>query len=336
MNTRLTGAQINQVYVSMGRAVDGRRGFDLGGTVDFTWGSDAYIVQAAGMEYNTGSGDRVVNGMGGTGRWGKGDYFAAFPQAYLEAAFGRWNVIAGKYYAPFGSSPYKSTENFFYSWASTARIAPHTGTGAYATYKVSDRLSVIGGWVMPEEFGESSDNNALIGGFVFTPGKRLNVRYAFAVGEDKYGLGTYRENDGYEKYFVHSLVTTTQLTHRLKYVFDWTYNQTKYYDIANGAFDGGAYRYGLNNELIFQANKRWAFGTRFGMLTLGKEATDWYTVAVGANWTPNKWLTVKPEVRYDWMANYDDSDPRMFNRAPGGGTRSTYQTSGGLSAVVKF
>jgi len=365
MNTRLTGAQVNQVYVSMGKAVDGRRGLDIGGTVDFSWGSDAYIVQAAGMEFNNGSGDRYVRGMDGEGRWGKGDYFAAFPQAYVEVAYKRWNVIAGKYYAPFGSSHYKSTDNFFYSWASTAKIAPHVGTGAYATYKVSDTLSVTGGWVQPEEFGESSKNNAVLGGFDWTPSKRLKVHYAFAAGKNTYsgadhyswwepGFDPSEDGSGAgdtaftrawagDKYFVQSLVTTAQINKRLQYVFEWTYfqNRTKgtataWNEIEDEPWENagttreifGIYAYGINNELIYQYNKKWAFGARFGMLTYGKDATDWYTVGLGANWTPNKWLVVKPELRYDWT---DKPAVTMFNRY-----NSTYQLSGGMSAVVKF
>ena len=51
-NTRLTGAQINQTYLSFGRSVDGKRGLDIGGTIDFTWGSDAHVAQSAGLEIN--------------------------------------------------------------------------------------------------------------------------------------------------------------------------------------------------------------------------------------------------------------------------------------------
>jgi len=311
-NTRLTGGQVNQVYLSMGKAVDGRRGLDIGGTVDFTWGSDAYRVQTAGMEYAAGHGAP-------DNRWGKGDYFASFAQAYAEIAYDRWNIKAGKFYAPFGSSPYKSTDNFFYSWASTAYIAPTVGGGAYATYKVNDKLAAVGGWVMPSEIGESSKNNAFLGGLIWTPGKRLNVVYAFAVGENTYGGNGLAPYD----YFVHSLVTTTQLSDRLKYVFDWTYFQIR---VENPGVEN-IFTYGLNNELIYQASSKWAFGTRFGILN-DPGNNDWYTVALGANWTPNKWLTVKPEVRYDWIGG---ATAKPFNSG-----NNTYQTSGGLSAVVKF
>jgi len=308
-NTRLTGAQINQVYLSMGKAVDGRRGLDIGGTVDFTWGSDAYLVQAAGMERGTG---RMND------RWGTGDYFAAFSQAYVELAYDRWNVIIGKFHAPFGIDSYKSTENFFYSWSPVNLINPIMGGGAYATYKVNDRLILIGGWVMPEEVGESSKNNAALGGFILNPTRNLNVRYAFAAGVNQYATAP---ND--IDYFVHSLTATTQLGKRLRYVFDWSYNHSKIQNPAILNTD----QYGLNNELIYQLNERWAFGTRFGMLHYD-DNSEWCAVSLGANWTPNKWLTVKPEVRYDWT---DKPATPLFN-----GGANTYQVSGGMSAVVKF
>ena len=319
-NTRLTGAQVNQVYVSMGKKVDGRRGLDIGGTVDFTWGSDAYLVQTGGMEHSTGHWTTMGATMGkGYGEWGSGDYFASFAQAYVEAAYGRWNFIAGKFYAPFGSDDYRSTNNFFYSWSLNNMINPQVGGGAYASYKVSDKLIAIAGWVMPEEIGESSDNNARLGGLVWIPGKNFNARYAFAAGENKYAIAP----TGLE-YFTHSLTTNTQLSKRLKYVFDWSYFQV----------DGIQYAWGLNNEIIYQANKKWAFGTRFGMLRpdQGDRNLELYTVAVGANWTPNKWLTVKPEVRYDWAdKGATATASQLFNDGA-----NTYQLSGGMSAVVKF
>ena len=316
-NTRLTGGQINQIYVSMGKAVDGKRGLDIGGTIDFTWGSDAYQAQAKGLESHTGNDNP----------WGKGDYYAAFAQAYGEIAFNRWNVKAGKFYLPFGSDSYKSTENFFYSWSPTMYIAPTTGGGVLATYQVNNRLSVLGGWVMPGEIGESDQNNAVAAGLIWTPGKRMNLKYVFAVGEDKY---TFASTNVKDEYFVQSLTATTQISKRLKYVFDWTYFQTK----ANE----NTYAYGINNEIIYQFNKKWSFGTRFGMLRpdgfgdlQSSHDTEWYNVSLGANWNPNKWLTVKPEIRYDWTERGDVADRTFFN-----GGDNSYQFSGGMSAVVKF
>jgi len=328
-NTRLTGGQLNQIYLSMGRSVDGRRGLDIGGTVDLTFGSDAYIVQARGVEFGAGHGGDVHEG-----RWGKGDYFSAVAQAYLELEYRRLNVKAGKFYAPFGMDSYKSTDNFFYSWSPTMYIAPTTAGGIYGTYKVNDRLSVLGGWIQPDQFGETSDDNAFFGGVVWNPGKRVSVSYMIAAGKNSYDRNELNVQLGIDKfeYCVHSFTTSVQLSKRLKYNLNWTHFSV---DVPNN----NMHSYALMNEIIYQRSARWAFGTRFGLLKFGEYGsglvlnaadpdTEWYTVSLGANWTPNKWLTVKPEVRYDWMAN---PKAGLFNEQ-----NNTYQVSGGMSAVVKF
>ena len=321
-NTRLTGGQVNQIYLSLGRSVDGKRGLEIGGKIDATWGSDAYIVQAKGKEYASGH---------SAGRWGVDDYFGAIPQAYAEVAFKRWNVKAGQFYAPFGSETFKSTDRFFYSMDQASTFMPHVASGAYATYALSDTLSICSGWVVPGEFGESGKYNTVLGGLDWNPSKRMSFRYAFAA-----GTNTYANNDFGSNYnlFVHSLKAHYQLSKRLKYDFEW--------NLLNlNINDGGGNRhtvYAINHDIIYQHNRKWALGARFGMvyndaddsadLPFYLPAGDWLMVSLGANWTPNKWLTVKPEVRYDWMM---DAAATPFNNET-----NTYQVSGGLSAVVKF
>ena len=321
-NTPYTGAQINQVYISTGRKVDGRRGLDVGGTVDFTWGSDAWLVQSGGLERDT------VN----AGTWRKGDYYSAFAQAYAEVAYGRWNVYAGKFAAPFRGDSYKSTENFFYTWAPTSFIPPHTAGGAYATYKASNSLTLIGGWVMPDEIGRSDKYNAILGGAVWAPSQRFNLRYTFATGSNWYA-GNMLQGTTYDV-FVQTLLATVKLSSRLTNTFEWTLLNVN----SGGASLGAAY--GLNNEIIYRASQNWAFGSRFGYFNATAAtienfgypmeaggALEWYTVSLGANWTPNKWLVVKPEIRYDWT----DPLAPMFK-----GGASDHQFSGGMSAIVKF
>jgi len=316
-NTRLTGAQVNQVYLSAGKKVDGRHGLDLGGRVDFTWGSDAFMVQALGME------ETAKDPAG----WGSGDYYASFAQAYAELAYGRWNIVAGKFYAPFGSNPYSASDRFFYTMDQNYVFLPHTAGGAYASYKVNQNLVVIAGWAMPEEFGHCTNNNAVLGGLVWNANK-VNLRYAFGVGRSSCPL---LEGESVDV-FVQSVIATTQISRKLRYVVDWSF--------INATLVGGGTEaiYGINNELIYQSNDKWAFGTRFGVLNananaaplFGEDAAagEWYTVSLGANWTPNEWLVVKPEIRYDWM---DPDGNKPFN----GGAKHT-QFSGGMSAVVKF
>jgi hypothetical protein len=155
----------------------------------------------------------------------------------------------------------------------------------------------------------------------------LNLTYAFAAGDECGFLSCARG----DRLFVHSLVTTSQISRKLKYIFDWTLIDAEHFNA-----------WGINNELIYQANKKWAFGTRFGTFSSNLIAAgmfggedngmesgfEWYTVAIGANWTPNKWLTVKPELRYDWT---NKPVTPMF----ASGTQD-HQITGGMSAVVKF
>ena len=296
MNTGHTGLQANQIYFSAGRSVDGRRGLDLGGTVDFAYGSDVWMAQACGLEFTH-----------SRNNWSRGDYHTAFPQVYAEAAFNRVNVKAGKFYVPFGLDSFKSTDNFFYSWSPAKMIVPTTAGGVVTTFRVNDRLSVMGGFVQPDAFGCNEFWNSYIGGFTVKPTQRLSIRYSFLAGDKN-------------PEFVNSLTTTFQINRRLAYSFDWS--------LWNGG-EGVAGWYSLMNEVTFQANQRWAFGTRFGMTSWdGTSELDMYTISLGANWTPNNWLTVKPEVRWDWAENSD-----VTNFANGD---KSHQFSGGLSAVVKF
>ena len=358
-NTRLTHAQVNQVYLSAGRAVDGRRGLDIGGTIDFTWGSDAYVVQAMGMENNVRAGYRAaaegrVDFDRGRERWGQGDYFSALPQAFVEMEAGRLNVKGGKFYLPFGIDSYKSTDNFFYSWSPTMIIAPTTGSGVLSTFALTNNFSVISGWVVPDEMFYSSKYNTLLAGFDWNLNRRMNVRYTFASGRatDEHWL-TGNTPGVRTNTFIQSLTVTNQVTRRINYVFDWTLlNATPKFAGERGP---GVAVYALMNEIVYQHNSRWAFGTRFGVFNANPLATqmgfagvsvvdvhgnnlareaEWNTISLGANWTPNKWLTVKPEIRYDWISK-NRGDVRPF-LSRGGVNDYAHQFSGGVSAVVSF
>jgi hypothetical protein len=327
-NVNNTGYQLNQLYLSTGKSVDGSHGLDLGGTVDFVWGTDARFVQSNGLE--------KANGHDAEG-WGTGDYYSAFAQAYFEAEYRKWNVKVGKFYAPFGSQSFKSTDNFFYSFAPTYGIVPATANGAYATYTVNSKLSVYSGWAQPDQWGETKDDNAFFGGAIYQATKKLNLHYAFAYGENHYPAKT-NEYD----YFVNSLVVKYQISKKLSYVFDWSYFQTKVLGTARSSSI-----YGFNNELIYTLNSKWAVGLRFGSIrdggfhslgfTTGDDDQDWYNVSLGANWTPTKWLTVKSELRYDNV----DGRYNAFGQAKAvaNGWTDTYvdhQLSGGVSTVIKF
>ncbi|MDR2643371.1 MAG: porin [Planctomycetaceae bacterium] len=340
-NVGQTGGQLNQLYISTGRAVDGKHGLDIGGTVDFTFGTDARFVQAAGFEY------QYDNAGAKEWQWGTGDYYSAFAQAYFEAAYKKWNVKVGKVYAPFGSNSYKSTDRFFYSLADTFAMVPATALAAYTTYTVNKKFSVYAGWAQPDQFGETSHDNAFLFGFDWDVGKRLHIAYALGVGE----------NDRYKnaatpyttEYFVQSLVATYKISSKLTSIFDWSLFNTNYKGTNGNTWEYIGGIYGINTELIYQYNSRWAFGFRSGW---GRDINDYwyndkfahtrsfdnkYTFSLGANWTPRKWLTIKSELRYDKFEG-----TRAFNTTDDTGDyrddaeHKKDQFAGGISAIVKF
>ncbi|MDR2115210.1 MAG: porin [Planctomycetaceae bacterium] len=372
-NVSNTGGQLNQLYISLGKSVDGRYGWDLGGTVDFTFGTDAEMVQSAGLEYDAGH---------GPDSWGTGDYYSAFAQAYFEAAYKKWNFKAGKFYLPFGSNEYESTQRFFYSLPNTFEVVPETAGGALANYTVNDRLSISAGWIQPNQFGESAHDNAFLGGINFQATKKLNLHYVFAIGKDT-ASDIIKINKGTEtqmirnnaNYFINSFVATYQFNKKWKYTFDWSLknfnneheSSTLYWEDL-GSFGDEIVRimnYGINNELIYRYNSKWAFGVRacWGHSgysyhdqdpTFGGDYFFWtyqnrYSFSLGANWTPTKWLIVKPELRYDvydltrWdcTADYHPTEPGHWGRGsrqdkPFNNGKNKDQFAGGVSAIVKF
>jgi hypothetical protein len=350
-NARLTGGQVNQIYISMGREVEGRHGWDFGGKVDFSWGTDAHFVQTSGLEEYAGLKHRNRED------WRSGDYYTAIVQAYAEAEYGRWNFKLGKFEVPMGSNPYASTERFFYTLDQAALHLPHVASGAYATYEVSDDLVLIGGWGMPDRFFDRNDANFFIGGFDTKWSKDLSFRYVFAMGRDKQEVFSRRESDPERPgcdVFVNSLLMNYQINKRLKWVCDWSYTSAKISDMGGTAPINPAV-YSVTNEFIYQYNKRWSFGLRSGTFAWNQSAikadglglgfvgeldghltagaSEWYTTSIGANWTPYEWLIVKPEIRYDWMKH---KDIRPFDAMRNQPTSSSEQFSGGMSAIVKF
>ncbi|MDR0611721.1 MAG: porin [Planctomycetaceae bacterium] len=359
-NVKNTGVQLNQLYISLGKSVDGRNGWDLGGTVDFVFGTDAFVVQTFGLEQSTGH---------GPDSWGTGDYYAAFAQAYFEAAYKKWNIKAGKFYTPFGSQSFKSTESFFYSFADTDIFVPTTAGGAYATYTVNSHWSVYGGWIQPDMIGESSEVNAFLGGIIWQLTKKLNFHYAVALGKDQRAVpNSLNVND--INFFAQSLVATYQINKKWKYIFDWSlYNdKNTYHDYDptnNGDVLDRNMLYGINNELIYRFNTKWAFGVRAGWGHMGRSYYDTdpvppyngffyqvgggnkYTFSIAANWTPTKWLTVKPELRYDkYEKGYKDGSEYPGDQLPWGPAvfpinafdrqSKDDQLSGGISTIVKY
>ncbi len=325
-NVRQSDFQVNQLWL-YGQKKLSKRGFSVGGRADAVFGTDAIYFQSENLEF----GYENAND-----RWGSGDYYLALPQLYGEVGYDNVSLKVGKFLAHMEYDSPMSSERFFYSTSYSFASMPHTLTGAVATWDVSKKLSVFGGWVCGEnKTFEKGDDHAFYGGIEWKAGKRLNLRYTVLLGTQEYEADHPVYADAVRDYFVQSFVADFQMTKRFKYVFEWTLrNETN--DYLTGNNDGS---YGVNNEFFYELNKKWTIGARFdwmhgynGGYRFVSGDDDALAFTLGANWKPTKRIMVRPELRYDV---FDNTAPFNLTKSGYGDPRDS-QLSGGVSVVVKF
>ncbi len=323
--TDQTSFVVNQTYLYFGKEVSGK-GLDFGGKISVMHGTDAWLLQSEGLEYGA-----------GRGAWNSGDYFTALPEAYFEVGYNKLSVKVGKFLSPLGHEGFIANGRFFYSASDALAMLPGTHSGMLATWTPNKKLSVFGGWVNGyDRFFDDSDDNALLAGFKYQFNKRLYVKYGALIGTrtwDEYDVPSVGEVKKDQDYFIQSFIVGYKPGKRWDYTFEWTLRNERYVDRIDNeiATDYGTWgAYGINQELLYTLNKKWAFGARLEW----SHDIDWpdeekYTFTLGANWKPTKRLTVRPEVRYDKYDGFDYFTDK-------GGVDHADQISGGLSAYLSF
>ncbi|MGE3777503.1 MAG: porin [Pirellulaceae bacterium] len=320
--------RLNQAYMTVEKIADGSNCcLDWGGRVDLLYGTDYVFTQAAGLELQ----------QNGDPHWNRRfqQYGLALPQAYAEAAYGDLSVKIGHFYTIIGYQVVPATGNFFVTQPYTFQYGePFTHTGALATWKYSDTVTLYGGLVNGwDKLDADSDVLATMVGIQYSPDHgAYNIYLTGIVGEEDGiavpTLGTRA---------LYSLVFTYNISNNWQYVLQhdngWQNN--------GGVAGQDAEWYGVNNYLFYTVNECWKLGARaewfrdddgarlnaapvrlggaataaglFGVAApaAGDFAGNYYEVALGANWTPHANLIVRPELRWDWSdgnvaAPYDD------------------------------
>jgi hypothetical protein len=290
-NDRKNDVQLHQAWLYAEKALDTSGGFDLGGRIDYLYGTDAQDTQAFG------TGQR-----GWDNPWDHGAYGHAIPQAYVEAGYGDLSVKVGHFFTIIGWEVVGAPDNFFYSHAYTMyNSEPFTHTGALATYKVNEDITAYGGYVLGWDSGFDDNGDAFLGGLSVQVTDSWNITYATIggrFGEDR--LGTF------EKGYMHSIVNQYTLSDKLQYI-----TQS---DLLNSDGATGTQRdtFGINQYLIYALSDCWAVGTRFEWWSVSKDSVglggvagaqsrvDIYDITMGLNYRPHANVIIRPEVRYDW------------------------------------
>jgi hypothetical protein len=369
-NDRSNDWQMNQLYLSMGRTVDtSGNSIDIGGKVDFLYGTDAVFTQALGL-------DGWILG----GNQGPGGIFTqstldrlAIPQMYAEffAPVGKGlTVKAGHFYTIIGYEVVTTPDNFFTTLPYTFQYGePFTHTGVLATQKITDKVLFNGGVVRGWD-SWNDNNNALsfLGGVTWTPTSKTNVTLNCIMGPE--------QDDPFVAYqgltpapgqtvsrSLYSLVIQQQISDKIKYVFQHDHG---FQDAATNS--PHAEWYGVNQYLFYNVSKKFAVGVRgewfrdddgvrVGIArntnTLGPQAynpaipaqarlpfgqgtagANYYEVSLGANYYINNTIILRPEARWDWQTR-DNNGGAQATAAYDDQTRSQ-QFLLGLDLIIKY
>ncbi|TWU56070.1 outer membrane beta-barrel protein [Rubripirellula reticaptiva] len=299
-NSRPDELQLQQAWLYAEKAIDTSNGFDIGGRIDYLYGTDSQDTQAFGT------------GTGYDNGWDNGpDYGHALPQLYLEAGYGDLSVKLGNFYTIIGWEVVGATGNFFYSHAYTMyNSEPFTHTGALATYNASDDLTIWGGYTTGWDSGFNDNGDAFLGGFSAGLTDDLTLIYTTTFG--RFGEARYGAD---ERGYMHSIIADYAVSDSVQYIF-----QSDYLDTEDVAGDTVRETFGINQYLIKTLNDCWAVGGRFEWwnadLAAGN-ASDVYALTLGANYKPHANVMVRPEIRWDWdddqIAGLEDgSDQTTF------------------------
>ena len=288
-NTHPHHLDMQQQWLYLGKTVDGSNGLDIGGRVDYVYGTDGSNTQAFGND--PGNWD-FRNG------WDHGVYGGALPQLYGEVAVGDLSVKIGHFFTLLGYQVVPATGNFFYSIPYTFNFSEaFTHTGVLTTYTGIEGLTLYNGWTLGWDTGfdqstrtaTSGRGNSYLGGFSADVMDSVNVTYICTYG-DLGWIGN--DNNAY----THSIVANCTLTDKFSYVF-----QSDMVNVDNSvnSGDGGRYdTFGINQYLFYSVNDFVKAGARVEWWKA--DGHSLYEMAYGLNIQLLDNLLIRPEYRYNW------------------------------------
>jgi hypothetical protein len=290
----------DELYLFFNRPADteGDR-WDFGWRADFLFGTDSRFTQASGLDNNI---------VGDTFRF----YKFAIPQLYVETfiPFGKGIAVKlGHFYTIIGNEAVTAPDNFFYSHAYTMQYGePFTHTGFLAHYPVTHNISVSGGGVLGwDNFSKDPENLNFLGRVGWSSDDaRTSLTAAIITGDVSKVSGNSRAPD--RNRTMYSVVFSHDITEQLHYTLqhDRGIEQDA---VAN--YTKAAQWFGINQYLFFRINETLSTGLRFEwfrdadgdrVIINGLSGpANYFAVTAGLNWKLLRWITFRPEVRYDWM-----------------------------------
>jgi hypothetical protein len=339
-NDRSNEFQVNQLYLTMGRAVRQDDVWDIGGRIDFLYGTDYRYTQALGLEtHRTSLSDNHWNSDDGPFPSGQGLYGLAMPQAYAELRMPLgtgMSVKMGHFYSIMGYESVMAPNNFFYSHSyATTYGEPMTHTGLLCSYELrpglTTHLGFTRGWDTWDSYVGNNELSVLGGVQWVSPSSQTSAGFTFHTGDEPIVAAGFGGGfTGFTNSTSYSLVLSHYLTSHLQYVFQHdlgVHNDAAYNLIAGTRED--AIWYGINQYFILHMTDTLSFAVRAEWFrdennwrvlrrpsVTDVTGDDYCDVTVGFNWRPSDRLMIRPEARWDWSGVEGTGFPAfggMFN-----------------------
>lgn len=316
---RTSRVQLNQLNLFLERAVNTEaKAWDIGGRVDFMFGSDTRFTQAVGLEFSDAGKQKWVSDV--EQKFNR----LALPQAYLQIYAPVLNGITAKlghFYTPIGYEVVTAPDNFFFTHAYTMQYGePFTHTGALFSTPLLENLTLTVGAVAGWDNFQHRNAWSFIGGLNWTNG----VEGASALSVTLTGIhGQVVEDDRADR-SLYSLVVTYDITDRLHYTIQHDHG----WQTTRG-LDQDPHWYGINNYLSYDLSDTLSLGARVEwfrdeqgvrVISLGGDgvrpgkSANFYEATLGFNWKPTAWFKIRPEIRYDWSENTKAFDAGQKNQ----------------------
>ncbi len=300
-NNRANEFHLYQLGLFVEKPIErGTQNWQLGGRFEFMFGTDTPNTQA-------------------TGHWdskliSQKDlrlYDVALPQTYVEIYAPLGNGVStkiGHFYSIIGYESVPSSPNLFVSHSYSMKSSPFTTTGVLASYPVNDILTVQAGAVTgPDNLDQYAGAWSYLGGFSLE-NQAHSRGFTFNVIDGD----TDDTSPSHLTYYYSAL--HQDLTTQLHYVLQHDRGTQQ-----NARPGQDAEWYSLVNYLTYDINPKWNAGlraewfrdnngTRFAV-----DPGSYYAISAAANWKPSAWLTLRPELRYDWAQGVKPFDVATRN-----------------------
>ncbi|HBT77835.1 MAG TPA: hypothetical protein DEB39_13135 [Planctomycetaceae bacterium] len=331
-SNRRTDYQMNQVYLFAEKLTDtSKKRIDWGFRMDMMYGTDGPGAQSYGDEsFDFGWGDNEHG------------YGLSLYQLYGTVSTENISLRYGKFITPLGWETVAAYSNFFYSHSYCYWIEPSTHVGALADFTLSSKLTLSAGWTGGHENGFQNryGDSAVLAGLTYKPTDKATVYYWMNRGETRNGErfgDDWRFGDvslARQDYFIQSLCFEWKPTDRFTYVLQYNLNNASDIDASSRESTARYSAYGINNHFLYKLNNRWSVGLRAewlrdngGFIEEDRVSGDYYEITLGLNWNPCRHLSVRPEIRFDWV----EGDASPFDEKT-----QKDQVSGGFGFLYVF